>query len=96
MQSNTPKGMYCCVPPTPGRRTLTFPDGSQVGVMGLNEILADMYAEGRIVSTETVEEIVERLSEKNYITPSFRQQYCDVLMDEYRRYVARRDHNTMS
>jgi hypothetical protein len=34
--------------------------------MGLNEILSDMYAEGRLVSAETVEEIVERLSEKNY------------------------------
>jgi hypothetical protein len=95
MQSNTPKGIYCCVPPTPGRRMLTFPDGSQVGVMGLNEILADVYAEGRQVSEETAEEIVERLSEKNYITPSFRQQYCDLLMDEYRKYLKSRDDNTM-
>lgn len=93
MQSNSPKGMYCCVPLTPGRRTLTFPDGSQVGVMGLNEILSDMYAEGRLVSAETIEEIVERLSEKNYITPSFRQQYCEVLIEEYRQYVKSRTDN---
>lgn len=90
MQNNTPKGMYCCVPPTPGRRMLTFPDGSQVGVMGLNEIMADMYAEDRLVSEETAEEIVERLSENNYITPSFRRQYCEVLLNEYRQYVKNR------
>jgi hypothetical protein len=87
MPSDTPKGMYCCVPPTPGRRMITFPDGTQVGVMGLNEILADIYAENRQVSQETAEEIVDRLSENNYITPSFRQQYCEVLLNEYRQYV---------
>lgn len=90
MQNDTPKGMYCCVPPTPGRRMLTFPDGSQVGVMGLDKIMADMHAEGRQVSEETVEEIVERLSEDNYVTPSFRRQYCEVLLDEYRQYVKNR------
>lgn len=91
MQNDTPKGMYCCVPPTPGRRMLTFPDGSQVGVMGLNEIMADMFAEGRQVSEETAEEIVERLSEDNYVTPAFRRQYCEVLLNEYRRYVKNRN-----
>lgn len=87
MPGNTPKGIYCCVPPAPGRLMLTFSDGSQAGVMGLNEILADIYSKGRQVNADTAEEIVERLSEKNYITPSFRQQYCDLLMEEYRRYV---------
>jgi len=91
MQDDTPKGMYCCVPPTPGRRMLTFPDGSQVGVMGLNEIMADMYAEDRQVSEETAEEIVERLSEGNYVTPSFRRQYREVLKNEYRQYVKNRN-----
>jgi hypothetical protein len=95
MQGNTPKGMYCCVPPTPGRRILTFPDGSQVGVMGLNEILSDMYAEGRQADGETAEEIVERLSENNYVTPSFKQQYCEVLIEEYRHYVKMKNDNKM-
>ena len=87
MQNDTPKGIYCCVPPTPGRRMLAFSDGTQVGVMGLNEILADMYAENKQVNQETAEEMVDRLSENNYITPSFRQQYCEVLLDEYRKYI---------
>jgi len=90
MSHDTPKGMYCCVPPAPGRRMLTFPDGTQVGVMGLNEIMADMHAEGRQVSEETAHEIVKRLSENNYVTPSFFTQYCEVLLNEYRQYVKAR------
>jgi len=90
MPKDAPKGMYCCVPPTPGRRMLTFPDGTQVGVMGLNEIMADMYAEGRQVSEETAQEIVERLSENNYVPPSFYKLYCEVVLNEYRQYVVAR------
>lgn len=90
MSQDTQKGLYCCVPPTPGRRMLTLHDGTQVGIMGLNEILADIYAEGRQASADTAEEILERLAEHNYITPSFRQQYCEVLLEEYRQYVTSR------
>jgi hypothetical protein len=61
--------------------------------MGLNEILLDVYTAGRLASAETAEEIVERLSEKNYIAPSFQQQYCDLLLEEYRKYVKSRDDN---
>jgi hypothetical protein len=74
---------------------LTFPDGSQVGVMGLNEILSDMYAKGRKVNAETADEIVDRLSENNYISLSFRQQYCEILLNEYRQYVNSRTDNKM-
>jgi hypothetical protein len=66
---------------------LTFPDGTQTGVMGLNEILAAVYDEGRQVSRETAEEIVERLAVKNYILASVRREYCDLLIEEYRKYV---------
>lgn len=93
MPNDTQKGMYSCVPPTPGRRMLTFPDGTQVGVMGLNEIMADMYAEGKQVNEETAEEIVERLSEENYVTPLFRKHYCDVVLNEYRQYTKVHDDN---
>jgi hypothetical protein len=66
---------------------LTFPDGTQTGVMGLNEILAAVYDEGGQVSRETAEEIVERLAVKNYILASVRREYCDLLVEEYRKYV---------
>jgi len=74
----------------PGRRMLVFPDGSQAGVMGLDEILAAVYAEGRQVSVDTAEEIVERLAVKNYIVPSSRKEYRDLLLQEYRKYVGSR------
>ena len=90
MSDKAEKGMYCCSPPKPGRRMLTFPDGTQVGVMGLDEILADMHAGGRQVGADTAEEIVERLSENNYVAPSFRHEYCEVVLDEYRRFVLSR------
>jgi len=90
MSRDTEKGMYCCVPPMPGRRMLVFPGGSQAGVMGLDEILAAVYAEGRRVSVDTAEEIVERLAVKNYIVPSSRKEYRDLLLQEYRKYVESR------
>ncbi|MFZ7111816.1 MAG: hypothetical protein ACOWYE_09050 [Desulfatiglandales bacterium] len=90
MSREVQKGMSCCAPSMPGIRMLLFPDGSQTGVTGLEDILAAIYAEGRGVSEETAEIIVERLSEKNYIVPSARQQYCDLLIKEYSRYVKSR------
>jgi hypothetical protein len=62
-----------------------------VGIIGLGEILAGIYAEGRRASTDTAEEIAVRLEEKkNYIPPSARREYQDILLKEYRKYVADR------
>ena len=47
---------------------LKFPDDTQVGVIGLDDIMAELYSEGRNVTDETVEEIIKRLeAKKNYI-----------------------------
>ena len=70
---------------------LTFPDGTQSGVFGLNEILAAVYSEGMAVNADTADVIVERLAIKNYIAPSVRQRYRDVVIEEYGRYVAIRE-----
>jgi hypothetical protein len=78
---------YVCVPSTPGLRTLTMRDGCRVSVMGLTEILEAVYAEGRQTDPETANEILERLEKTNYIPFSSRQEYGDVLIEEYRRYV---------
>jgi hypothetical protein len=70
---------------------LKFPDGTQVRVNGLNEILADLYSEGRQANQETVEEILDRLEKNNnYIPPSARREYKSVLLKEYKDYVAGR------
>jgi hypothetical protein len=70
---------------------LRFPDDTQVRVNGLNEILADLYSEGRQANQETAEEIINRLeAQKNFIPSSdrTRQEYAYVLLKEYRRYVS--------
>ena len=76
--------------PTVSRRTLRFIDGTQVAVIGLDEILAELYAEGRQANDETAEEIIHRLeAHKNYIPTSERahREYVYLFLKEYRRYI---------
>jgi hypothetical protein len=70
---------------------LKFADNSQVRVTGLNEILADLYSEGRQANRETAEEILDRLEKhNNYIPPSARWEYRSAVLKEYRDYGAGR------
>ncbi len=76
---------------------LTFPDNTRVRVNHLNEILADLYSEGRQANQETAEEIINRLeAQKNFIPSSdrTRKEYAYVLLKEYRKYVAGRNDKT--
>jgi hypothetical protein len=71
---------------------LRFPDGIQVRINGLDELLAELYSEGRQPNKETGEEILNRLDKNNnYIPPSARREYKSVLLKEYRDYVAGRE-----
>ena len=75
---------------------LKFPDDTQIRVNGLDEILADLFAEGRQANEETAEEIIARLeAKKNYIPSSdrTRREYAYVLLKEYRKYVKDRAGN---
>jgi hypothetical protein len=70
---------------------LKFPDGTQIRVTGLNEILAGLYTEGRQANQETAEEIINRLEAKKNFVPSSdrtRREYAFVLLKEYRKYIA--------
>jgi hypothetical protein len=72
---------------------LKFFDDTQVGVIGLDDIMAELYAEGRKATDRTAEEIIERLEARNnYIPPSerIRKEYAYVLLNEYRSYVKER------
>ncbi len=76
---------------------LRFPDDTKVRLTGLNEILADLYSEGREANQKTVEEIINRLeAQKNFIPSSdhTRKEYAYVLLEEYRQYVADRKGKT--
>ncbi len=74
---------------------LKFPDGTQIRVTGLDEILANLYSEGRQPNRETAEEILNRLEKNgNYIPVSARWEYKGVLLKEYRQYIASRKDKT--
>ena len=75
---------------------LKFPDGTQVAIIGLDEILADLYSEGREANKETAKEIIKRLeAQKNYIPSSdrVRKEFAYVLLKEYKEYVESRTDN---
>ena len=86
MANDADKGVSCCAQPVRGLTKLSLLDGTQIQVNGLNEILAAKYAEGRQVSTDSAEEIVERLKRKNYIPSCARLEYVSLLLREYRKY----------
>lgn len=65
-------------------------DDTQARVKGLDEIIADLYSQGRQANDDTAEEIIHRLeAKKNYIPSSdrTRKEYAYVLLKEYRKYV---------
>lgn len=88
MPNNCSTGSDCCAQPVRAMSRLIFPDGTQVGVMGLNEILAAMRAEGRQADEAAGEEIINRLKATNFIPSSGpgRKEYADVLLKEYKKY----------
>jgi hypothetical protein len=72
---------------------LKFLDDTEVGVIGLNDIMAELHAEGRKATNETAEEIIKRLEVRNNYVPSsdrIRKEYAYVLLKEYRTYVKNR------
>jgi hypothetical protein len=92
--ANENVGGGCCTQ-IKGLTKLTFPDGGQVAIVGLEEILAAVYAEGRQVTIETAQEILKRVEAQNYVAPGDRKEYPDLLLKEYRTYVARQQRNSM-
>jgi hypothetical protein len=83
------KNISCCAPPE-GIRMLNFPDGTQCGINGLDDILAYIYSKGRELTDQTAEEIINKLeAHKNYIPSSdkVRKEYSYVLLREYANYI---------
>jgi Ca2+-binding EF-hand superfamily protein len=72
---------------------LKFFDDTEVGVIGLDTIMAELYAEGEKATYETAEEIIKRLEARNNYIPSSertRKEYAYVLLNEYRAYIGHR------
>lgn len=75
---------------------LKFSDNTMASVMGLDDIMAELFAENRKADSETAREIIERLEGKgNYIpsSESVHREYAFVLLDEYRKYIKNRTGN---
>lgn len=61
--------------------------------MGLTEIMAELYGEGRKATDETAEEIIDRLEARKYFIPSSeraRREYAYVLLREFRNFMKER------
>jgi hypothetical protein len=69
---------------------LKFSDDTEVMIIGLDEIMADLYCEDKKANDETAEEIIKNLeANKNYIPVSerVRKEYAYVLLKEYKKYI---------
>jgi hypothetical protein len=69
---------------------LIFTDGARVAVKGLNEALAELYAEGRPANQETADELLARLEAHGTFVPPdlvVRREYRGELLKKYTEYV---------
>jgi hypothetical protein len=82
-----------CGPSIPGLRRITFPDGDQVGLIGLDAVMEALYKEGRLPDDSTAQEMITRLREKNYIGDSspVQELYRAALLKEYQRFFDRKN-----
>ncbi len=78
----------CCGPSVPGIRRINFPDGDQVGLVGLDDVLESVFKEGKQPEDSTAMELIDRLRAKNYIPGSeaVEELYKKALLNEYQRY----------
>ena len=81
-----------CGSSMPGVRKITFPDGDQVGLIGLDTVMEALYKEGRQPDDSTATEMITRLRENNYISDSSpaRDLYHKALLKEYQRFFERK------
>jgi CBS domain containing-hemolysin-like protein len=59
-----------------------------VGVIALDDIMAELYGEGRKATEQTAEEIIKKLEARNNYIPSserVRKEYSYVLLNESER-----------
>ena len=69
---------------------LKFPDDTQISFFGLDEMLAELYSEGRKPNEETAELIIRKLEAMNNYVPSSeksRRDYRYLLLREYKAYL---------
>jgi hypothetical protein len=81
----------CCCVQFKGVTKITFADGDQVAIVGLDEVLATISAENMPANDDTAEIMIARLVMKNYIPSSedARREYRYALLKAYREHMKR-------
>ena len=76
----------CCMADAAKRvRRITLPSGGQVGIAGLDAILAEVSALHMKDELQLKDELLSRVKAHNYVSRSAENDYADALYDEYRR-----------
>jgi len=81
-----------CCPAAAARmvKKLTLPDGSQVGIMNLENILNEV-ANLKLADNEAIKkELLQRVKIYNYVPPAADNEYSEALFNEYQRQCGRR------
>ncbi len=86
-QDTRPGAAGCCGPSIKGLRRLTFPDGTRVGITGLDEVMERLYRDGRLADARIAADIMEELKSENYFAPSARPAYEELFSREYQRFL---------
>jgi hypothetical protein len=68
-------------------RKLNFPDGSQVGIIGLDAVMEDLYRQGKAANATIGPEMVECLKKQNYLAPSALPTYEKIFLSEYKCFL---------
>jgi hypothetical protein len=84
----------CCQPGIPGFRKLTFPDGSQEGIIGLDSAMDALFHQGVSADSTSGSEILERLKGRNYFAPSARKIYEELFSKEYQKFLQHKTKST--
>jgi hypothetical protein len=75
-------------------KNLIFPDGSKVGITGLDVVMEEMYHQGKPANIDTASEIIKKLEGPNYFAPSELNIYKYVLLGEYQRFLEEKSPHT--
>jgi len=81
-----------CCPAAAARmvKKLTLPDGSQVGIVNLENILKEV-ADLKMVDNKTIrKELLKRVKIYNYVPPAADNEYSEALFNDYTRQHGKR------
>lgn len=60
--------------------------GKLVGVMGLDDVFAEVYNSGKAVNESLRDELLNKIKDENFVPASLECDYADALIVEYQKY----------